>query len=80
MDRDSIDRDRVDKAVLALLFLGLHADNRAWKSFDWDAMDRLHAKGLIDDPVSKAKSVIVFEEGRKQAEAAFLELFQRRDG
>jgi hypothetical protein len=24
------------------------------KSFDWDAMDRLHKKGLISDPVGRA--------------------------
>ena len=49
-----IDTDRIDEAVLALLWLGLHDGLRAWKTFDWDAMDRLHAKGLIHDPVGKA--------------------------
>lgn len=29
---------RIDDAVLALLLLGLHEGDRAWKSFDWDAM------------------------------------------
>jgi hypothetical protein len=28
--------------VLALLLLGRHDGQRVWKSFDWDAMDRLH--------------------------------------
>jgi hypothetical protein len=41
----NIDADKVDEAVLALLQLGLHEGNRAWKGFDWDAMQRLHAKG-----------------------------------
>jgi len=45
-----LDPDRIDDAVLALLFLGLHEGQRAWKSVDWDAMDRLHAKGLIENP------------------------------
>ena len=45
-----IDTDRIDEAVLALLYLGLHDRYRAWKGFDWDAMDRLHDKGLISDP------------------------------
>jgi hypothetical protein len=31
-------------------------------------MNRLHAKGWISDPVSKAKSVLLTEEGRKRAE------------
>jgi hypothetical protein len=60
------DQDKVDEAVLALLYLNFHGDPnviRAWKSFDWDAMDRLHEKGYISDPKSKAKSVVVTEEG-----------------
>ena len=53
-----IDRDHIDDAVLALLFLGRHDGMRTWKSFDWAAMERLHTKGLISDPVGKAKSVV----------------------
>jgi hypothetical protein len=52
-----IDSDRIDEAGLALLYLGLHDRYRAWKGFDWDAMGRLHAKGFISNPASKAKSV-----------------------
>jgi Mn-dependent DtxR family transcriptional regulator len=48
---------------------------RAWKSFDWDAMNRLYEKGYIDDPKSKAKSVIVTEEGIKRAEELFRHFF-----
>ena len=43
--------DRIDDCVLALLLLGRHDDQRVWKSFDWAAMERLHEKGLISDPV-----------------------------
>jgi hypothetical protein len=50
-----IDDDKVDKAVLALLWLARCGEGRAWKSHDWDAMDRLFAKGVIGDPKSKAK-------------------------
>lgn len=35
-----IDENRIDDAVLALLLLGLHDGQRAWKSFDWDSLDR----------------------------------------
>ncbi len=70
-----IDTDRVDETVLALLYLGLHDGCRAWKGFDWAAMDRLHEKGLISDPVSKAKSVVFTEEGLREAERLFRELF-----
>ena len=54
MDGD-IDPERIDDAVLALLWLGLHDGWRAWKGFDWDALDRLHRKGTISDPVGKAQ-------------------------
>jgi hypothetical protein len=50
----TIDNDGIDDAVLALLHLGLHDKYRAWKGFDWDAMNRLHEKGYISDPVGKA--------------------------
>ena len=73
-----IDPDRIDDTVLALLWLGLHDGGRAWKGFDWDAMDRLHRKGMISDPVGKAKSVVFTEEGRREAERLFRELFARR--
>ena len=77
MDED-IDPERIDDAVLALLRLGLHDEWRAWKGFDWDALDRLHRKGMISDPVGKAKSVVFTEEGRREAERLFRALFARR--
>lgn len=70
-----LDTDRIDDAVLALLLLGLHDGDRAWKSFDWDAMNRLHAKGLISDPVGKAKSVAFSDKGKAKAEALLQALF-----
>jgi hypothetical protein len=72
---DDIDTDRIDEAVLALLYLGLHDEHRAWKSFDWDAMDRLHEKGFISNPASKAKSIVFTDEGLKRAEASFDAMF-----
>ena len=67
--------DKVDKTVLALLYLTLHDGARAWKSFDWDVMNRLHEKGYISNPVGKAKSVILTEEGLKESERLFKKLF-----
>lgn len=72
-----IDQDKVDEAVLALLWLTLHDERRAWKGFDWDALERLHARGLIADPVNKAKSVILTDEGLRQSEELFRALFTR---
>src|SRR3954447_15887787 len=45
----ALDTDKIDEAVLALLFLTRHQHWRAWKEFDWDALDRLYEKGLIGD-------------------------------
>jgi hypothetical protein len=76
MTDDDIDTDRIDDAVLALLWLGRH-DGRTWKSFDWDAMNRLYAKGWISNPVGKAKSVVFTEEGEHRSEELFRKMFDR---
>jgi hypothetical protein len=34
-------------------------------------MDRLHKKGLISDPVGRAKSVVLTDEGLEKAEQRF---------
>src|SRR3954454_7288958 len=39
-----VDEDRIDQAVLALMYLTLHDGYRAWKGFDWDVLDRLHER------------------------------------
>ncbi len=70
------DRDKVDEVVLALFYLTTHDNgNRAWKGMDWDAMDRLHDKGFIGNPKTKAKSVILTERGRKLSEEFFKKNF-----
>lgn len=72
-----IDEERIDEAVLALLWLTLHDGGRAWKGFDWEALGRLHRKGLIGDPVGRAKSVVLTDEGLHRSEALFRTLFTR---
>ena len=73
-----IDNDKIDEAVLALLSLTLHDDVRAWKSFDWDAMNRLLEKGYILNPVVKAKSVVLTEKGLAESERLFTKLFSKK--
>ena len=73
----NIDTDKVDEAVLALLQLGLHEGHRAWKGFDWEAMQRLHARGFISDPVGKAKSVVFTEIGLRESARLLRERFGR---
>jgi hypothetical protein len=73
------DRDKVDEMVLALLWLTQTGDGRAWKSHDWEALDRLHAKGYLSDPKSKAKSVVLSEEGEQRARELFVRHFGRKE-
>ena len=71
----NINTAAIDEAVLALLYLTLHDNNRAWKGFDWEALNRLHERGLIGDPVNKTKSVIFTEEGLRESERLFNQHF-----
>ena len=73
-----IDENKVDETVLALLYLTLHDGARAWKSFDWESMNRLHEKGLISDPVNKAKSVVLTEDGLQASERLFNQFFSKK--
>ena len=70
-----LNEEKIDQAVLALLYLGLHEERRAWKGFDWDAMNRLHEKGYISDPVGKAKSIIFTDEGLRESRKLLEDLF-----
>lgn len=67
--------DKIDEAVLALLLLGRHDGARAWKGFDWEAMNRLHENGFISDPRGKAESVVFTEKGLIEAERLLKKLF-----
>jgi hypothetical protein len=73
------DKDKVDEMALALLYLTTFQEKgygpRAWKGLDWEVMNRLHEKGYIGDPKSKAKSVALTEEGAKVSEALFKKHF-----
>lgn len=73
-----LDTNKIDEVVLALLALGLHDGTRAWKSFDWDALDRLHQQGHLSDPRGPAKSVVFTESGLERARALLEQLFSRR--
>jgi hypothetical protein len=72
-----IDTDKVDEAVLALLYLTLHDGIRAWKGHDWDALDRLYQKGMIGNPARKAKSVAFTREDLAESERLFTQQFAK---
>ena len=77
------DKDKVDEMVLALLYLTMFDEDqygaRAWKGHDWEAMDRLHAKGYISDPKSKAKSAMVSVKGVKRSRKLFEKHFGKKE-
>jgi hypothetical protein len=73
-----IDTDKIDEAVLALLHLTLHDGSRAWKGHE--ALNRLHRKGMIGDPISKAKSVVLTDRGLAESERLFKNLFETSSG
>ena len=76
--RMDFDCDRIDEAVLALLWLNVYVAGIAWKGFDWQAMERLYKRCLISSPVGKAKSVRLTGEGLIAGQRLFRELFARR--
>ena len=71
------DKDKVDEMVLALLFLTIHEERRAWKGHDWEAMNRLHEKGMIDNPVGKTKSVMLTDTGLERSRELFMKHFAK---
>ena len=75
-----IDTDKLDDAALAILSLTLHDGRRVWKNLDWGITDRLHERGLIENPASKTKSLVLTEAGLARAQKAMREFFGARDG
>lgn len=72
-----IDEDKIDETVLALLYLTLHDEQRAWKGLDFEVMNRLHEKGYIDDPINNNKSVWLTDEGLSKSKILFEKLFSK---
>lgn len=78
-----IDQEKVEQAVLALLYLTSFKDGlglRAWKGHNWEVMNLLHEKGYISNPATKAKSVVFTEEGAQRSKELFEKLFGLREG
>ena len=69
-------RERAGDLVLALMQLTLHEQRRAWKSFDWDVMNNLFERGLISDPRSKAKSVLLSDEGLARSREMYVKYLE----
>jgi hypothetical protein len=74
----TIDTDRIDDAVLALLHLTLHDQDRVLKGFDSEALGRLHQKGMIDDPAGESKSVALSSDGLRRSKELFETMFAKQ--
>jgi len=76
----NINEEKIDEMSLALLYLSTFKDKfgfRAWKSHSWEVLDRLHESSYIDDPRSKAKSVVLTAEGVRRSKALFEKHFAK---
>ena len=75
------DTEKIDQTVLALLSLTLHdlseLGGRSWKGHDWEVLDRLHQKGWINDPASKAKSVTLTPQAIEESKLLFDQFFSK---
>jgi DNA-binding transcriptional regulator PaaX len=74
----NFDDAKVDDAVLALLFLTMGNDDRAWKDMDFDALQRLYKAGMIDNPVRKTRSVQLTEEGAARSRQLAEKMFAKK--
>lgn len=74
----AIDTDRIDDAVLALLYLTLHDQQRASKGFDGAALGRLHEKGMIESPDASPESVTFTPDGLQRSKQLLEQLFAAR--
>ena len=71
------DADKVDEMALALLHLvtsGYQEGRgaRAWKGLDVNVLARLHAKGWIEEPMTKSLSLHLTDEGYRKSRELFL--------
>jgi hypothetical protein len=76
------DRNKVDHAMLALLYLTSSTGRygtRAWKGLHSETLERLHAKGWIEDPNSKGPTLTLTEAGGRKSKDLFFLLFDAKE-
>lgn len=76
----SFNTEKIDEIVLAVLYLSAYKITkesgwRAWKGIEWEALNRLHEKGLISNPKTKAKSIYFSDKGFELANELAEKLF-----
>lgn len=73
------DETLIEEAVLALLATFCSDERNAWKGYDFEIMNRLHAQGLITDPVNRNKSIWLTVEGLERGREVADRLFAAKD-
>lgn len=74
MADDAFDAERLDDIILALLWANSFeqsGSHRSWKSLPWDSLDRLHERGLISNPGTRARSVTLTDEAVEHGRVLF---------
>ncbi len=69
-----IDWDKVEEMTLALMCLTSSETNgvvRSWKGHAWEVLNRLHQRGWISNPVSKAQSIVLSTEAARRSRELF---------
>ncbi|HKY90746.1 MAG TPA: DUF6429 family protein [Nevskiaceae bacterium] len=73
----ALDEDKIDEAVLAVLYLSVHNGHWAWKAVDKNATMRLHARGLLKNPHTTSRALLFTDDGLAEARRACERLFGR---
>ena len=71
---------KLEDLALAVMYSALHDERWVWKTIPFEITDRLHERGLIDEPRSNRKSLYLTDEGLERAKAAFDSLCSDQDG
>ena len=71
MNAMNLDSVAIGDTILAPLYLTLCDQSRAWRSFGWDALNRLCERGLIGDPINNAIPVILTDDRLRDSETLF---------
>lgn len=82
-DERELDWEKLAECALGILWLNAESDGygtRVWKSMPWSVTDLLHEKGWISNPKSKAKSVVLSEEGERLAQEFLEKHFGAQEG
>ncbi len=77
-----IDEEKVSDVVLALLYLTRFEESgiiRSWKSYDWGILNRLYEKEFISNPKTKAKSIVLTENGVEKSKVLIEKYFKKAD-